>query len=181
MATEIRFGTDGWRAVIAQEFTFENVARCAQGLAEYLKARGTTGQGLVVGYDTRFLSRDFAETVASVCAGQGIKVYLCQKAAPTPVVSFNVLHHQAAGAAIITASHNPAVWNGFKFKPEYAGSATQEITDQLESHINTAGMPRPASLVEAREQGLVVNIDPDPPYFQRIETLVNLRAIRDAG
>ena len=142
MATEIRFGTDGWRAVIAQEFTFENVARCAQGLAEYLEARGTSGQGLVVGYDTRFLSRNFAQTVASVCAGQGIKVYLCQKAAPTPVVSLNVLHYQAAGAAIITASHNPAIWNGFKFKPEYAGSATQEITDQLESHIRSAGRPQ---------------------------------------
>ena len=171
MATEIRFGTDGWRAIIAQEFTFENVARCAQGLAEYLKAHGTSGQGLVVGYDTRFLSRDFAETVASVCAGQGVKVYLCQKAAPTPVVSFNVLHHQAAGAAIITASHNPAIWNGFKFKPEYAGSATQEITDQLESQIRTAGVTQLTPLVEARDRGLVVDIDPDPPYFQRIETL----------
>lgn len=181
MATEIRFGTDGWRAVIAQEFTFENVARCAQGLAEYLKARGTSGQGLVVGYDTRFLSRNFAETVASVCASQGIKIYLCNKAAPTPVVSFNVLHHQAAGAAIITASHNPAIWNGFKFKPEYAGSATQEITDQLESHIRTAGIAWPASLLEARDQGLVVDIDPDPPYFQGIDTLVNLRTIREAG
>ena len=121
MTSKIRFGTDGWRAIIAEDFTFENVARCAQGLAHYLKSRGTSEQGLVVGYDTRFLSRNFAEAVAGVCVGNGFRVYLCEKAAPTPVISFNVLHRRAAGAAIITASHNPGIWNGFKFKPEYAG------------------------------------------------------------
>ena len=142
MTTRIRFGTDGWRAIIAEDFTFENVARCAQGLADYLKSRGTAGQGLVVGYDTRFLSRNFAETVAGVCAGNGIKVYLCEKSAPPPVVSFNVLHLGAAGAAVITASHNPGIWNGFKFKPEYAGSATQEITDDLEKAIEAAAQPK---------------------------------------
>ena len=181
MAAEIRFGTDGWRAIIAEDFTFANVARCAQGLAGYLKDRGTATQGLVVGYDTRFLSRNFAETVASVCAGNGIKVYLCKKAAPTPVISFNVLHLQTAGAAIITASHNPAIWNGFKFKPEYAGSATQEITDQLETAIKVVGDPLYAALNKAREDGLVVDIDPDPPYLERIGNLADLRAIRDAG
>ena len=124
-ADVIKFGTDGWRAIIAQDFTFENVAICAQGVVDYLKDRGNAGQGLVVGYDTRFLSKEFAETVAGVCAGNGVKVYLANRAAPTPVISFNVLAQQAAGAAIITASHNPGIWNGFKFKPEYAGSATQ--------------------------------------------------------
>ena len=83
MATDIRFGTDGWRALIADDFTFENVARCSQGLADYLKSQGIAGKGLVVGYDTRFLSREFAETVASVMAGNGVKAYLSQKAAPT--------------------------------------------------------------------------------------------------
>ena len=185
MATEIRFGTDGWRAVIARDFTFENVARCAEGLACYLESQGSAAQGLVVGYDTRFLSREFAETVASVCAGHGIKVYLCRHAAPTPVVSFNVLQHQAAGAAIITASHNPAIWNGFKFKPEYAGSATQEITDLLESAINDVDRsgqpPQLVPLELAREKGLVIDIDPDLPYFDRIGSLIDLGAIREAG
>ena len=181
MATEIKFGTDGWRAIIADDFTFANVARCAQGLAGYLKDRGTATQGLVVGYDTRFLSRNFAEAVANVCAGNGIKVYLCQKPAPTPVISFNVLHRQAAGAAIITASHNPAIWNGFKFKPEYAGSATQEITEQLETAIKAVGQPLYAALDKAREEGLVVDIDPGPPYLERLGDLADLRAIRDAG
>ncbi len=181
MTTKIRFGTDGWRAVIAEDFTFENVARCAQGLADYLKSRGTFARGLVVGYDTRFLSRNFAETVASVCAGNGMPVFLCEKAAPTPVVSFNVLHSQAAGAVIITASHNPGIWNGFKFKPEYAGSATQEITDDLEKAIETAVQPRFTDLQSARNDGLLVDINPDPAYFQRIEELIDLTAIRQAG
>ena len=181
MATDIRFGTDGWRAIIAEDFTFANVARCAQGLADYLKHRGTADQGLVVGYDTRFLSRNFAETVAGVGAGNGIKVYLSKKAAPTPVISFNVLHLRAAGAAIITASHNPGIWNGFKFKPEYAGSANQEITDQLEASINTGPEPRFVPLERARDEGLVIDIDPDPPYLERIGALVDLQAIREAG
>ena len=181
MATDIRFGTDGWRAIIAQDFTFANVARCAQGMADYLKYRGTADQGLVVGYDTRFLSRNFAETVASVGAGNGIKVFLSKKAAPTPVISFNVLHLRAAGAAIITASHNPGMWNGFKFKPEYAGSAKQEIIDQLEAAIKAGAEPRIVTLERARDEGLVIDIDPDPPYLERIGALVDLQAIREAG
>ena len=177
----IRFGTDGWRGRIAEDFTFANVSRCAQGVADYLKNQGIEEQGLVVGYDTRFLSKQFAETVASVCAGNGIKVYLAAKFAPTPVITYNVLHWQAAGAAIITASHNPALWNGFKFKPSYAGSATQEITDQLEAAIAAAGAARSIPLDQAEAQGLVTVFDPDPPYLERIGTLVDVESIRQAG
>lgn len=181
MTAAIKFGTDGWRAIIAEDFTFANVARCAQGLADYLRATGRAGQGLVVGYDTRFLSREFAETVAAVCAGNGIRAYLCNRAAPTPAVSFNVLARQAAGAAIITASHNPGHWNGFKFKPEYAGSATQEITDRLEAKIAAAGPPATLSLSAARRQDLVADMDPDPPYMERLAALIDLESIRAAG
>ncbi len=134
-----------------------------------------------MGYDTRFLSQQFAETVACVCAANGVKVYLSSKLAPTPVITYNVLHLQAAGAAIITASHNPALWNGFKFKPSYAGSATQEITDQLEDAIASADTPQSIPLEQAQEQGLVTMFDPDPPYLERIGTLVNLESIRTAG
>ena len=154
---------------------------CAQGVADYLKTQGTADQGLVVGYDTRFLSKEFAETVARVCAANGVKVYLSSKLSPTPVITYNVLHLQAAGAAIITASHNPALWNGFKFKPSYAGSATQEITDQLEAAIASADTPRSIPLERAQEQGLVIMFDPDPPYLERIGTLVDLESIRTAG
>ena len=181
MSANITFGTDGWRAIIARDFTFDNVARCAQGLADYLRARGTASKGLVVGYDTRFLSRNFAETVAQVVAANGVPVFLSRDPAPTPVLSFNVLHLSAAGAAIITASHNPGIWNGFKFKPEYAGSASQEITDSLEASINAAPAPRFLDLQEARNQGLVVVVDPAPPYLQHINSIVDLPAIRNAG
>ena len=177
----IKFGTDGWRAIIAEDFTFENVGRCSQGLVDYLEARGMSGRGLVVGHDTRFLSREFAETVASVCAANGVRVYLANAAAPTPVISFQVLQHQAAGAAIITASHNPGIWNGFKFKPEYAGSATQEITDVLEEHIAACPTPRTIDLAAARRSGLVVDFDPAPAYLDQMASLVDLAAIRDAG
>ncbi|MDA0262747.1 MAG: phosphoglucomutase/phosphomannomutase family protein [Chloroflexi bacterium] len=179
--TDIRFGTDGWRALIANEYTFENVARCAEGLCVHLKAAGTAGKGLVVGYDTRFLSPEFADTVAAVCAAQGVKVYLADKQAPTPVLSYNVLHHQAGGAAIITASHNPAQWNGFKFKPEYAGSATQEITDRLEAAIAQVPVKPVPSMAAGRESGMIVDIDPAPPYLERIASQVNLDAIKSAG
>ena len=181
MTTDIRFGTDGWRALIAEDFTFENVARCAQGLSLHLKEFGTAGQGLVVGYDTRFLSPEFAETVAAVCAAQGIKVYLADKPAPTPVLSYNVLHHQAGGAAIITASHNPGQWNGFKFKPEYAGSATQEITDRLEGFIAQVATGPTYNAAEGRDSGLIVDLEPRGPYMERIASLVDLDVIKGAG
>lgn len=180
-ADVIKFGTDGWRAIIAQDFTFENVAICAQGVMDYLKDLGNAGQGLVVGYDTRFLSKEFAETVAGVCAGNGVKVYLANRAAPTPVISFNVLVQQAAGAAIITASHNPGIWNGFKFKPEYAGSATQEITDRLEAKISAVSNVKSMDLAQGLAAGLIIDVDPKPCYLKRIASLIDLPSIKDAG
>ncbi len=179
--TDIRFGTDGWRALIAGDFTFDNVARCAQGLCDYLKAAGTSDMGIVVGYDTRFLSLEFAETVAAVCAAQGIKVYLSDKSAPTPVLSYNVLDRGSGGAAIITASHNPGQWNGFKFKPEYAGSATQEITDRLEAFIAKIPTPAAPSVAEGRNKGLIVDLEPRGPYLERIASLVDLDSIKGSG
>ena len=178
---EIRFGTDGWRALIAEDYTYENVARCARGLCDYMRLRGTADRGLIVGYDTRFLSPEFAATVAGVAASQGIRTLLADRSAPTPVLSYNVLHHNAGGAAIITASHNPAIWNGFKFKPEYAGSATQEITDELEAAIRPIGTIDPAEVVSGRNSGLVEDMEPSAPYFDHVARLVDLDAIRSAG
>ena len=178
---DIRFGTDGWRALIAGDYTYYNVARCALGLCDYLKQRGTAGRGLIVGYDTRFLSPEFASTVAGVSASQGIRTLLSVEAAPTPVLSYSVLHHGAAGAAIITASHNPAAWNGFKFKPEYAGSATQEITDELEAAIRQVGSVDPAEISAGRNSALVEGMEPAGPYFDHVARLIDLDAIRSAG
>ncbi len=184
---DIRFGTDGWRAIIGEDYTFANVARCARGLCDYMKRRGTADKGLIVGYDTRFLSPEFAATVASVCASQGVRTLLADAPAPTPVLSYGVMHHGTGGAAIITASHNPAIWNGFKFKPEYAGSATQEITDELEGAIRLVEAVAPgeidAALRHSRESGnpLIEDLSPAEPYFEHVARLVDLDAIRSAG
>ena len=123
MTIPIKFGTDGWRGIIAEDFTFPNVRACAQGTAPYLRGAGLAERGLVVGYDTRFAAEDFAAAVAEVVAANGIHVYLCDSTTPTPVVSFTILQKKAGGAVMITASHNPARWSGFKYKPEYGGSA----------------------------------------------------------
>ncbi len=182
-ASTIKFGTDGWRGLIARDFTFENVARCAQGIASYLHEQGTASQGMVVGYDTRFGSRQFAECVVEVSAGNGIPVFLVDRPAPTPVVSFQVLKRKAAGAAMITASHNPPLWNGIKFKPSYAGSASPEVTGAIESHIEALGSdaPRSMPLQEASSRGLVQDCNPIPDYMAHLESLIDLSPIRSTN
>jgi alpha-D-glucose phosphate-specific phosphoglucomutase len=180
----IKFGTDGWRAVIAEDFTFDNVRYCARGVADYLKQAGLAGRGLVIGYDTRFASEDFAAAAAEVVAGNGIKVYLTTKATPTPIVSYGVLAKQAGGAVIITASHNPGIWNGFKYKNEHGSSAADEITSKIVGFISKAydaGKVDRMPLADARKQGLVIDTDLDPVYFEQINRLVNIDKLRQAG
>ena len=180
----IKFGTDGWRAIIAEEFTFENVRYCAQGVAEYLKKAKLADRGLVIGYDTRFASEDFAAAAAEVIAANGIKAYLTPKATPTPVVSYGVLAKKAGGAIIITASHNPGIWNGFKYKDEHGSSASDEITSKIVEFISkayNAGKVNRLPLADAKKQGTVVDTDLDPVYFEQIARLVDLDKLRKAG
>jgi phosphomannomutase len=180
--TPIKFGTDGWRAVIADTYTYANVRRCTAGLAHYiLSQNGASGQGIVVGYDTRFNSKEFAEVAASTLAASGIPVYLCNRPAPTPTVSYTILDKKAAGCIIITASHNPGKYNGFKFRPEYAGSARPEIVAAVEQAIPDDAEAIQMPLAEARAQGLVMDIDPVPPYQAQLLRLVNLERIKGAG
>ena len=184
MPTNIKFGTDGWRGLIAEDFTFDNVRICAQGVARYLQEHKVGSRGLLVGYDTRFASENFAAAVAEVVAANGIKVYLNPKAAPTPVISYAIVAQQAAGAVIITASHNPGVWNGLKYKPEYAGSASPEVVAELESHIRSvdaSGDVKRLPLDEALEQGLVEFYDPAPVYLKHVAEMVDLDRIRHSG
>ena len=184
MDNPIKFGTDGWRGIIAQDFTFDNVRACARGVADYLKKAGLAGKGLIIGYDTRFASEDFASAAAEVVAGSGIKVYLCPRATPTPVISFGVLAKKAGGAIIITASHNPAAWNGFKYKNEQGSSASDEITAQIVSFISQAlatGKINRIPLADALAQGLVEYLDLDPVYFKQLNKLIDLNALRQAG
>jgi phosphomannomutase len=182
MTISIRFGTDGWRGVIAEDFTFANVRACAESVALYQRSRGLADRGLVVGYDTRFASEDFAAAVAEVVAAAGIKVYLCDRPAPTPVVTYAILEKGAGGAVIITASHNPARWNGFKYRPEYAGSAPPEVLAALEKplpEILAAGEPKRLPLAEAG--GLVEVFDPRLAYRAHVAELVDLGRVRAAG
>ena len=143
----IRFGTDGWRAVIADEFTFENVERVAQAYAGFVGRSSPGAPHVVVGYDRRFLSERFAERAAEVLAGNGISVALFDSDVPTPLVSWAVRERGAAGGVVVTASHNPAHFNGFKIKAPWGGSATAETTAAVESLVDSAP-PRRAALTE---------------------------------
>jgi phosphomannomutase len=179
----IKFGTDGWRAIIAEDFTFENVRYCAQGVADYLKQSKLAGKGIVIGYDTRFDSEDFAAAAAEVIAGSGIKVYLAPKAVPTPVVSYGVLAKQAGGAIVITASHNPGIWNGFKIKDEHGSSASDDITSKVVGYINKAydaGKVSRLALADAKKQGLVIESDLDTAYYEQIARLVDIDSLKRA-
>jgi len=184
LTTPIKFGTDGWRGIIAADFTFDNVRVCAQGVVDYVKQEGLAHRGLVIGYDTRFASEDFATAAAEVATANGIKVYLCQHITPTPVIGYAILMKKAAGAIIITASHNPASWNGFKYRLEQAASASPEVIAELERHISeilATGSVKNIPLDQAVRQGLVESFDPSPSYLQHIGGLVDLERLRHGG
>ncbi len=179
----IRFGTDGWRAVIAEDFTFSNVRACAQGVANYLNRSKLAERGLVIGYDTRFASEDFATAAAEVIAGNRIKVTLCSKAAPTPVISYAVTATRSAGAIIITASHNPARWNGFKYKDAKGTSAPIDVISEIERHTNhvlVTGEVVHLPLAEGLATGLITYFDPAPLYFQHVEKLIDCKSLRQS-
>ncbi len=182
MANPIKFGTDGWRGIIAEDFTFDNVRICAQAVAEYLKQDRLDKRGLVIGYDTRFASEDFAAAAAEVMAGNDIKVHLCLKPAPTPVVSFAVPATKSAGAIVITASHNPGSWNGFKYKSQDGASAPEKVTSRIEENI--ASLTRRGvsvkrlALDKALKKGVVDYVDPSPVYFEHLGRFVDIEKLR---
>lgn len=171
----IKFGTDGWRGIMAEDFTFANLRRVSTAVARYIQEQGKAQHGLVIGYDTRFLAEEFARTVASIMTQAGIKVYITDRAAPTPVTAYSVLVKKAAGAVMLTASHNPPIHNGFKFIPEYAGPAFPHITDGI-----TKLIPENAPIQETREE-LVETFDPKPAYFRFLAQQVDLDKIKAAG
>ncbi len=187
----IHFGTDGWRAVISEEFTFDNVRRVAQAIAEKTLAdaaatRNGGGQrvpSMVVGYDTRFLSDRYAIAVAEVLAANGIHVWLTQGDSPTPVTSFAVVDQKADGGVMITASHNPPRYNGIKLKAAFGGSASPADCKDVERRIVAANgaPPQRLDLEAAIEQGLVARFDPFPAYTKHVHKLVDFDAIRQAN
>ncbi|MBM7866657.1 phosphoglucomutase/phosphomannomutase family protein [Heliobacterium gestii] len=183
----IKFGTDGWRAIMAEEFTFGNVEIVVQAIADYVRGAGIADRGVVIGYDNRFLSDKFALRGAEVLTGNGIPVLLPTSALPTPVTAFAITHHQAAGAIMLTASHNPPEYNGIKFIPEYAGPALPDITDRIEGRVRElVSSEGPAEIKRirldaARAQGLVREIAPMAPYMDQLATIVDLPALQAAG
>lgn len=184
MADSIKFGTDGWRAVIAADFTFENVRFCAQGAADYLKSARLAERGIAIGYDYRFASEDFAAACAEVMAGNGIHSWLSPKAIPTPQVCFTLLHQKAGGGIIITASHNPARYNGFKFREETGASVSSEVSDRVEKYVHRVtdtGKVNSMPLDEALRKKLVEHLDLTPQYLAQISGLVDIRKLRRAG
>lgn len=181
---KIKFGTDGWRAVMAREFTFDNVKIVTQAIARYVLAHDLAARGVVIGYDNRFLSEHFAGAAGEVLTGNGIPVFITNRATPTPVTAFEVKRRGAAGAVMLTASHNPPEYNGIKFIPEYAGPALPYITDELEKYVNDlveTGTYTDLDLDKAREKGLVQYVDPFEDYVAHLKTVVDLDSIRRAG
>ncbi len=174
----IKFGTDGWRAVISDEFTFENVRKVSQAIADLVLAQSRSPQPLmVVGFDTRFLSDRYAREVAKVLAGNGIKVYISRGDVPTPMLSYSVVHLHADGGVMITASHNPPRYNGIKLKAAYGGSASPEDSEKVVEflHANERAGREPALIPfeEGEEAGLIVRFDPYPAYRDHLSTLID--------
>jgi phosphomannomutase len=142
MAQEIKFGTDGWRGIIADDFTFDNVRRVASAIASYVLKYENAQRGVIVGYDTRFASQRAAQIVSEVIAAAGIPVKLANDYTPTPAVSYAVKQNSAAGGVMVTSSHNPWNWNGVKFKGKFGGSATPAIMKRIEEEMSAGAMPQ---------------------------------------
>lgn len=165
----IRFGTDGWRGVIARDFTFDNVRRVAQATADYFQTVREGAPTLLVGYDVRFLSPQFARAAARVLAGNGFRVLLLDRITPTPYISFAVRQSGLRGGIVITASHNPSEFNGFKVKAHYGGSATGEMTAGIEACLDR----HPVA-----EDGPVETVGMSDAYADHLRTLVDWQALR---
>lgn len=182
MAKDISFGTDGWRGRIAEDYTFESLRRAAQGFATYLLSEKLADKGVVVGYDKRFHSENFAAAVAEVLAGNGIHTLLTQAATPTPVISYAVVANKAAAAVNITASHNPPTDNGFKVRDEHGGAIPPEGLKEIEAAIPSSpeGV-KSLALEEAQKRGLVEFFDAAPDYVEHLKDLIDLQPLKDAG
>src|SRR5688572_30568077 len=181
MTSVIKFGTSGWRGLIARDFTFANVRLAAQGIALYLKdelaraASAIAGRKpvVIIGHDTRFLGREFSLAVAEVLANAGLTPLLCERDAPTPVISFTIRDRKAIGGINMTASHNPAEWQGLKFSTSNGAPATPEVTKQIEARVADLLSQNWSikSAVVGTFQGKTV--DPRPAYFRQIKKLID--------
>lgn len=182
MSFTIKFGTDGWRGRMAEDYTFGNVRRCAQGYANYLINNGKVNEVVVVGYDKRFQSEYFAVAVAEVLAANNLRVLLTDGATPTPVISYSVVSNGAVGAVNITASHNPAVDNGFKVRNEFGGAIAPDGLKEIEQNIpESVDLTKRIDYNEALSTDKIMLFDPSPAYIKQIHSLLDLEPIKNAG
>lgn len=182
--TQISFGTSGWRGILCDDFTFENVKVVIQAIADNLIASGEQHKGIVIGSDTRFMGQRFAQEAARIFAGAGIKAMLCERDVPTPVISFEILRCKAAGGVNFTASHNPPEYNGIKFSPSWGGPALPETTKDIETRANKmlgTVTYREPTIAEAGRLGLLEYIDPREGYLESLEQKVDFNAIKQLG
>ncbi len=186
MVPQIKFGTDGWRAVIADDFTFANLERVALATARYFRGHRKIRNGVVIGYDARFMSREFAEKVAEVMANAGIPVKLADSLVSTPMISLLTRLENAAGGIVITASHNPAKWNGFKIKGDFGGPAHPEMIASVEKELAKVLRlkrvpPGRLSLAALQTKKKVVPISMRQRYLDDLAMKIDLGRIRSSG
>ena len=177
--SNIFFGTDGWRGVMADDFTFSNVKIVAQAIANYVNENNLGDRGIVIGYDNRFLSPEFAKVCSNILTANKIKVHLTDEATPTPVVAFAVVKYKAGGAIMITASHNPPAHNGIKFIPEYGGPAHKGITDKILEHVKN--VIETGKIDERGSEEWVRLCEPKEDYINAIHQLIDGEVIRKAN
>src|SRR5690349_10075637 len=177
MATQIRFGTSGWRAVMAEDFTFANVRRAVTGIARYVVSQKPSGARVIVGRDPRFLGETFCSMATEILAAHGITPLIISDAAPTPAIAYAVIREPADGAINFTASHNPPEYNGIKFSTADGAPALLDVTKKIEAEIAAAGrdQPNPARAPVSE------SLDPRGAYLSRLGEVVDLNAIQKAG
>ncbi|HTO94674.1 MAG TPA: phosphoglucomutase/phosphomannomutase family protein, partial [Bacteroidota bacterium] len=186
MAQTIVFGTDGWRGVIADDYTLENLRKVALATARYFARHPKRKNGVVIGYDARFMSREFAEAVAAVMANAGIRVKLADGIVSTPMVSLLTLREGAAGGIVITASHNPARYNGFKIKGEFGGPAHPEMIAKVERELARVMKlrrlpPARKTLAQLAAKGTVSSLAMKQRYLDDIAGKIDFELIRRSG
>jgi phosphoglucomutase len=180
MLTQIKFGTSGWRAVMAEEFTFANVRRAVGGIARYVASQKPKGARVIVGRDPRFLGETFCAMAADILAAQGITPLVVAEPAPTPAFAYAVVQNRADGVINFTASHNPPEYNGIKFSTPDGCPALPEVTKKIEAEI-VAGDSAPATAPAGPVSVTKAVLDPKPAYLKRLGEIVDLAAIRKAG
>lgn len=174
--SKIEFGTDGWRGIIADDFTFSNVCKVTRAIARYLDVTYSKARPVLIGYDTRFLADQFAHTAAAVLADLGWRVQIVDRDCPTPVIAYSARHLNSAGALMFTASHNPAPYCGIKYIPDYAGPATTQITDAIVANLDRVSDAPPSGNSSDR----ISMFDPKPAYLTAIYSILDVDRIRNA-